>query len=275
MKFNSYLTGTCAYLEGEFFPGFQKRYKGVIVNARGYGGYGHFAIRKPITFWFKLPKFIKRLFPYRWIMWKNDREKMYELIFMDSSRTIEIVADMKNASCKKLTFDKDTYNDLKEHIPELLELVGYDFDTVMDEDRLTLKIKYHHYEIIDGRCVVPQGITEIENEMYWGFTFLKEIVLPEGLTSIGDKAFFGCARLERLTLPAGVRMVGSEAFNHCPIRDITLRSANPDEYAYLTEALEGAFFGHITLHVPAGSEDVFRHHHFFSEFKEVTARKLK
>ena len=46
--------------------------------------------------------------------------------------------------------------------------------------------------MIDGKCVVPQGVAEIPEEMYWGYQFLKELVLPDGLTKIGDKAFFAC-----------------------------------------------------------------------------------
>ena len=52
---------TCAfsvYYEGGYDSEFRKQYKGVIVNARGYGGYGHFAIRKPIAKYQNLlPKF--------------------------------------------------------------------------------------------------------------------------------------------------------------------------------------------------------------------------
>ena len=148
------------YYEGGFDPEFRKLYKGVIVNARGYGGYGHFAIRKPFTFRSKLPKFIRRMLPCKSIMWKNDREKMHALHFRDADKSITIDADMKNPSSRRLTFDSNTYRDLREHIPEFLEMVGYSFDTVAEEGCLTLEFKYRHYEIVNGRCSVPQGMTE-------------------------------------------------------------------------------------------------------------------
>lgn len=122
-----------AYFEGGFNPSFRKKYNGVIVDARSEGGYGHFAIRKPYTFWFKLPKFIKKMFPYNWVMLKNDREKMYELRFYDYNHSIELLADKKNPSCNVLTFDEETYQDLKACIPPFLEKVGYKFD-VSDTD---------------------------------------------------------------------------------------------------------------------------------------------
>ena len=97
------------------------------------------------------------MFPYKWIMWKNDREKMYSLCFDDAYHSIIIDADMKNGSYRQLTFDKNTYQDLKVHIPEFLEMVGYSFDTVAKEDGLTLEFKYRQYEIVNGKYVVPQG----------------------------------------------------------------------------------------------------------------------
>ena len=126
------------YFEGQFPGYFQRVYKGVVVNARGYWGYGHFAIRKPITFWFNLPRFIKRLFPYKWVMWKNDREKLNRLFFNDHDRSISIDAEMTNPSCRKLTFDKNTYNELKENIPDFLKEVGYKFKTDVKDDVMTL-----------------------------------------------------------------------------------------------------------------------------------------
>lgn len=138
LMFDCLTSSFSVYMEGAYDYDFHKLYNGVVVNARSEGGYGHFAIRKHRTFWFKLPKFLKKIFPYRWIMWKNDREKMYELHFNDSDRSIRIVADMKNPSSKRLTFDKDTYQDLKDHIPDFLENIGYMFYTIEEEGHLTL-----------------------------------------------------------------------------------------------------------------------------------------
>ncbi len=138
IMFDCFTSSHSVYFEEALDTEFRKQYKGVIVNARGEGGYGHFAIRKPITFWFKLPKFIKRMFPYKWIMWKNDSEKMLSLRFNDYDRSITITAAMVNHSYRKLTFDKATYEDLKSCIPSFLEHVGYKFTTEVEQDSLKL-----------------------------------------------------------------------------------------------------------------------------------------
>ena len=128
--YDCFTSSHSVYFNGEFDLDFYKKYKGVVVNAGCDGGYGYFAIRKPATFWFKLPKFIKKLFPYKWVMWKNDSEKLFSLDFNDWDNSISIVAAMRNSSYRKLTFDKETYDDLKDCIPVFLEHVGYKFNII-------------------------------------------------------------------------------------------------------------------------------------------------
>ena len=70
-------------------------------------------------------------------MWKNDREKMYSLRFCDSNNSINLSGEIKNPSYMTLTFNKETYEDLKACIPAFLKYVGYKFTTNVD-DGLTL-----------------------------------------------------------------------------------------------------------------------------------------
>ena len=119
---------------------FRKQYKGVIVNAHNDSGYGHFAIRKPITFWFKLPKFIQKLFPYKWVLFKNEKTKMLQLVFSDYEKSVEVFTDVK-IPYDKLTFDKETYEDLKACIPPFLDHVGYKFQVLESGNSMTLKFE--------------------------------------------------------------------------------------------------------------------------------------
>lgn len=125
--FDCFTSSHSVYFEGEFSPFFRKMYKGVIVNARGYDGHGHFAIRKPE----EVPN-------NTWIMWKNDRERLHHLYFYDRGLSIRIDAEMDNPSSRELTFDKDTYEDLKACIPPFLKRVKYKFTTESTDDGLTL-----------------------------------------------------------------------------------------------------------------------------------------
>lgn len=115
------------YFEGGFPGYFRDVYKGVVVNAHGYDGHGHFAIRKP------------EMEPNdKWIMWKNDRERLHHLYFDDRDFSIRIDAEMDNPSSRELPFDKDTYEDLKACIPPFLKYVKYKFTAESTDDGLTL-----------------------------------------------------------------------------------------------------------------------------------------
>ena len=69
-------------------------------------------------------------------------------------------------------------------------------------------------------------------------------------------------------IPAGVKVIEIAALN-CPLKDLFLASVKPDNRVDLSKALIGKKLGKITLHVPAGSEDLYRQHPFFKKFKNV------
>ena len=140
--FDCFTSSRSVYFEEAFDADFRMQYKGVIVNAHNFNGFGHFAIRKPHTIWFRLPKFIQKMFPYKWILWKRESEKMDQLKFWDGDNSIEIFGDIKNPSCRKLTFDKETYQDLKACIPVFLKRVGYKFHTINQGSHLSLIFEY-------------------------------------------------------------------------------------------------------------------------------------
>ena len=127
IMFDCFTSSHSVYFEEGFDLEFREQYKGVIVNARGYYGHGHFAIRKP-----EMEPNVK------WIMWKNDRERLHHLYFNDRGLSIRIDAEMDNPSSRELTFDKDTYEDLKACIPPFLKYVKYKFTTESTDDGLTL-----------------------------------------------------------------------------------------------------------------------------------------
>lgn len=45
--------------------------------------------------------------------------------------------------------------------------------------------------------------------------WITSITIPDTVTSIGKNAFYGCTRLESITLPEGLESIGDEAFRHC------------------------------------------------------------
>ena len=65
-----------------------------------------------------------------------------------------------------------------------------------------------------GEVVIPDGITGIGHNAFYGRDDLTGIIIPDGVTKINSYAFAG-ARLNSVTVPSGVTEIGEEAFAEC------------------------------------------------------------
>ena len=86
----------------------------------------------------------------------------------------------------------------------------------------------HSYEIVNGRCIIPAGTTEICNMEFRDCPNLTSVILPEGLISIGRGAFEGCLNLRSVHIPASVRSISCGAFSSCcELESIEVAEDNP------------------------------------------------
>ena len=69
--------------------------------------------------------------------------------------------------------------------------------------------------VLSNDLVIPNGITEIKNEVFSYFDGLRSITLPDSITSIGERAFIFCSSLTSITIPNSVTSIGSNAFSSC------------------------------------------------------------
>ena len=60
--------------------------------------------------------------------------------------------------------------------------------------------------------VIPDSVTSIGDDAFWGCTGLTRVTIPDSVTSIGDYAFSGCNGLTSITIPNSVTSIGVEAF---------------------------------------------------------------
>ena len=134
------------------------------------------------------------------------------------------------------------------------------------------------YVIIDGRGIIPDRVTKIDNSAFENCTRLETIVIPDSVTLIEEAAFAKCENLKSIVIPDSVTKIEAWAFWHCgSLQSITIvtQEKDPDlsreRIEYLLQALS-EYSKEFSLRVPINCEEAYRHHPAFEgKFKKVTA----
>ena len=64
-------------------------------------------------------------------------------------------------------------------------------------------------------CIIPNSVTKIGYEAFYGCHNLTSVTIPDRVTTIGDSAFRGCNSLTSITIPDSVTSIGERAFGWC------------------------------------------------------------
>ena len=99
---------------------------------------------------------------------------------------------------------------------------GWQLDEKTGTWALSSRPEWEPYAAQIKMITVEDGVTDIGNSAFAGFTSLESVILPESLTAIGSNAFIGCSSLKSVNIPEKVRIIGDGAFKDCT----QLRNAN-------------------------------------------------
>ena len=78
----------------------------------------------------------------------------------------------------------------------------------------TILIKYPEGKN-DKSFSIPDSVTSIGDDAFWGCNGLTSVTIPNSVTSIGDGAFSGCSGLTSVAIPNSVTSIGSSVFLGC------------------------------------------------------------
>ena len=116
---------------------------------------------------------------------------------------------------------------------------------------------------------LPSSVTIIDNSTFFGCSGLQSVRILHGVIEIGEWAFLGCESLQSIEIPSSVTSIGDRAFLKCKnLSSLTLHYKEPIDLSPKLVA-ELPISDKITLHVPVGTGDAYRHHLEFSKVKEV------
>lgn len=90
-------------------------------------------------------------------------------------------------------------------------------------------LNYADHLYLNGKevkdLVIPNGVTELKEYVFYGFKGLTSVQIPESVTSIGSYAFYRCENLENAVIPSSVTRIEPYTFEYClALTTITLPS---------------------------------------------------
>ena len=103
------------------------------------------------------------------------------------------------------------------------------------------------------KLVIPEGVEELGLDCFAICTGLEEVTLPSTLTTIKRGVFWHCTSLKEISIPASVETIGEYVLHDCwNLTDVY-------NYAPIPQRIPPIFNKRgITLHVPRGSEELYR-----------------
>ena len=99
------------------------------------------------------------------------------------------------------------------------------FENFLNESSTSILNRVTEADIVDGKYIVPDGVTTLGEACFYICTALQSIDLG-GVTMLGDGCFWDCTALESIDLK-GVTTLGEDCFAGCRALELVRADRTP------------------------------------------------
>ena len=144
--------------------------------------------------------------------------------FSDKIERFGLVAEETGADLQRIV---DAYRrGMPAPLPEGWSRFWYDDGTVIDEHVVGTLDEHRSNEHLT-KVQLGTDVTEIgDSAFYESAPNLETVELPESLTAIGCQSFYGCVSLKEIEIPAEVKSIDGYAFYSCGVSSVVLHEGS-------------------------------------------------
>ena len=125
--------------------------------------------------------------------------------------------------------------------------------------------------LIEGfmNTIIPNSVTAIGNDAFYGCTGLTSVTIPNSVTSIGSGAFQSCSGLTSVIIPNSVTSIGSFAFRYCSgLTSVTCLAATPPTLQSIS-VFDNSTYINATLNVLQPYMSFYRTANYWKNFSNI------
>ena len=100
-------------------------------------------------------------------------------------------------------------------VKDIAAWYGIKFDDCLSNPLFYAKHLYSDEDIEITNLIIPNSVTSIGDNAFYGCSGLTSVTIPNSVTSIGAQAFSECSGLTSITIPNSVTSIGAQAFSNC------------------------------------------------------------
>lgn len=117
---------------------------------------------------------------------------------------------------------------------------------------------------------IPETVTTIGTDAFWGCNLLTKIIIPSSVNSIGIRAFRECTGLTTITIPATVSSINAFAFTSCTgLTTFYSYSPVPIDLTGINEVFYFVNFQNCILYVPIGASELYKNANQWKQFTNI------